>query len=62
MAYPNSRVELTSRRAEGRRGDHHRCEGAYLPRHASGKPVRMRDGVAMEGKDGAKYLHRNDLI
>ena len=30
--------------------------------NASGKRVRMRDGVVMEGKDGAKYLHRNDLI
>ena len=27
-----------------------------------GKRVRMRDGVVMEGKDGAKYLHKNDVI
>ena len=29
---------------------------------AKGKRVRMRDGVVMEGKDGAKYLHKNDVI
>lgn len=29
---------------------------------AKGKRVRMRDGVVMEGKDGTKYLHRNDVI
>lgn len=29
---------------------------------AKGKRVRMRDGVVMEGEDGAKYLHRNDVI
>ena len=29
---------------------------------AKGKRVRMRDGVVMEGKDGSKYLHKNDVI
>ena len=29
---------------------------------AAGKRVRMKDGVIMEGKDGNKYLHRNDVI
>lgn len=29
---------------------------------AKGKRVRMRDGVVMEGKDGAKYLHKNDVV
>lgn len=29
---------------------------------AAGKRVRMKDGVVMEGKDGTKYLHRNDAI
>ena len=29
---------------------------------AKGKRVRMKDGVVMEGKDGAKYLHKNDVI
>ena len=29
---------------------------------AKGKRVRMRDGVVMDGKDGSKYLHRNDVI
>ena len=29
---------------------------------AAGKRVRMKDGVIMEGKDGRKYLHKNDLV
>ena len=29
---------------------------------SKGKRVRMRDGVVMEGKDGAKYLHKSDVI
>jgi hypothetical protein len=29
---------------------------------AAGKRVRMKDGVVMEGKDGRKYLHKNDVI
>ena len=29
---------------------------------AKGKRVRMKDGVVMQGKDGAKYLHKNDVI
>lgn len=29
---------------------------------AKGKRVRMRDGVVMTGKDGATYLHKNDVI
>ncbi|HET7731491.1 MAG TPA: CopK family periplasmic copper-binding protein [Usitatibacter sp.] len=29
---------------------------------AKGKRVRMKDGVVMQGKDGAKYLHKNDAI
>ena len=24
--------------------------------------MRMKDGVVMEGKDGARYLHKNDVI
>lgn len=28
---------------------------------ASGKRSRMKDGVVMEGKDGTKYIHKNDL-
>lgn len=27
-----------------------------------GKRVRMKNGVVMEGKDGKKYLHSNDII
>ena len=29
---------------------------------SKGKRVRMKDGVVMEGKDGTKYLHKNDVI
>ena len=29
---------------------------------ASGKRARMKDNVVMEGKDGTKYLHKNDAI
>ena len=29
---------------------------------AKGKRVRMKDGEVMAGKDGAKYLHKNDVI
>lgn len=29
---------------------------------AKGKRVRMRDGVVMQGRDGARYLHKNDVI
>jgi hypothetical protein len=29
---------------------------------AQGKRVRMKDGVVMQGKDGARYLHKNDVI
>jgi hypothetical protein len=29
---------------------------------AKGKRVRMKDGVVMEGKDGIRYLHKNDAI
>ena len=29
---------------------------------AAGKRVRMKDGEVMEGKDGRKYLHKNDVV
>ena len=29
---------------------------------SKGKRVRMKDGVVMQGKDGARYLHKNDVI
>ena len=29
---------------------------------AAGKRVRMKDGVVMEGKDGRRYLHKNDVV
>lgn len=28
----------------------------------AGKRVRMKDGEVMEGKDGRKYLHKNDVV
>ena len=37
-------------------------DGKTLHTDASGKRVRMKDGVVMEGKDGAKYLMKNDAI
>lgn len=29
---------------------------------AKGKRVRMKDGVVMEGKDGEKYIMKNDAV
>ena len=37
-------------------------EGRTYHRDAKGKRVRMKDGVVMEGKDGRKYMHRNDVV
>jgi hypothetical protein len=37
-------------------------DGKTFHQNAAGKRVRMKDGVVMEGKDGRKYLHRNDAI
>lgn len=37
-------------------------EGRTYHTDAKGKRVRMKDGVVMQGKDGAKYLHKNDVI
>ena len=37
-------------------------DGKTIHTDASGKRVRMKDGVVMEGKDGAKYLMKNDAI
>ena len=37
-------------------------DGATYHVDAKGKRVRMKDGVVMEGKDGARYLHKNDVI
>lgn len=43
----------------------HRCvdkAGKTYHSDAKGKRVRMKDGVVMMGKDGSRYLHRNDVI
>ena len=37
-------------------------DGKTYHTDAAGKRVRMKDGVVMEGKDGANYLHKNDAI
>ena len=37
-------------------------DGKTYHQDAKGKRVRMKDGVVMEGKDGKKYLHKNDAI
>ena len=37
-------------------------EGRTYHTDANGKRVKMKDGVVMEGKDGQKYVHRNDAI
>lgn len=37
-------------------------DGKTYHQDAAGKRVRMKDGVVMDGKDGRKYLHKNDAI
>lgn len=37
-------------------------DGKTYHTDAKGKRVRMKDGVVMEGKDGTKYLMKNDAI
>ena len=37
-------------------------DGKTYHADAKGKRVRMKDGVVMEGKDGAKYLMKNDAL
>lgn len=37
-------------------------DGRTYHTDSAGKRVRMKDGVVMEGKDGRKYLHKNDVI
>jgi cytoskeletal protein CcmA (bactofilin family) len=37
-------------------------DGKTYHRDAAGKRVRMKNGAVMEGKDGRKYLHRNDVV
>ena len=37
-------------------------DGKTYHADSAGKRVRMKDGVVMEGKDGRKYLHKNDVI
>jgi uncharacterized OB-fold protein len=37
-------------------------DGKTYHKDAAGKRVRMKNGEVMEGKDGRKYLHRNDVV
>ena len=37
-------------------------DGKTYHADATGKRMRMKDGVVMEGKDGQKYLMKNDAI
>lgn len=37
-------------------------DGKTFHADSAGKRVRMKDGVVMEGKDGQKYLMKNDAI
>jgi hypothetical protein len=39
-----------------------RGNGTMVHENAAGDRVRMRDGVAMRGKDGARYSMKNDPI
>ena len=36
-------------------------DGRTYHESAAGKRVRMKDDVVMQGKDGRKYLHKNDV-
>jgi hypothetical protein len=29
---------------------------------AKGKRIKMKDGIVMEGRDGTKYLMKNDVV
>ena len=37
-------------------------DGKTYHADAAGKRVRMKDGVTMEGKDGQKYVMKNDAL
>ena len=37
-------------------------DGKTYHTDAAGKRVRMKDGVVMEGKDGQKYVMKNDAL
>ena len=39
-----------------------RQDGTVRHTNASGRRVRMKDGVVMEGKDGTRYLMKNDAV
>lgn len=37
-------------------------DGKTYHQDSAGKRVRMKNDTVMEGKDGRKYLHRNDVV
>jgi len=37
-------------------------DGKMVHTNAAGKRIRMKDGIVMEGKDGHKYLMKNNAI
>ena len=37
-------------------------DGTMYHADAKGKRIKMKDGVVMEGKDGTKYLMKNDVV
>jgi copper resistance protein K len=37
-------------------------DGTTYHANAAGKRVRMRDGAVMEGKDGERYMMKNDAV
>lgn len=39
-----------------------RKDGTMYHADAAGKRVRMKDGVVMEAKDGARYMMKNDIL
>lgn len=39
-----------------------KTDGNMVHLDAAGKRIRMRNGVVMEGKDGAKYMMKNDAL
>ena len=39
-----------------------RKDGTMYHANATGKRVRMKDGAAMDGKDGDRYMMKNDAV
>jgi hypothetical protein len=37
-------------------------DGTMYHADAKGKRIKMKDGIVMEGRDGTKYLMKNDVV